>query len=292
MTQSASITIIHHDLRRRPSWPASDRNGGRLQVGIVAGFKSESPAGFVGICIGRVREIKDEVLSRPGRYAEITPNLRAKEVVVGAASHAGGTSCASTPRRPSGRSATARNSWSAPGRARPPRQRSSQGRMPPGRLQALRLLPVARRSRPAVHRSRQDPACRAARRQVRADHQRRHAVRRRHRARLQGHVDHRGVLPSDQYLTGLGIRPMFHWTPRLIVAARQALACCLDDPAGGGAGRRGAVVAARRRPAAPQGCPLHRGRRDHCSGQPAQPRARRDPEKLDVSAPKPILAVG
>ena len=29
------------------------------------------------------QEIKDEVLSRPGRYAEITPNLRAKEVVVG-----------------------------------------------------------------------------------------------------------------------------------------------------------------------------------------------------------------
>jgi hypothetical protein len=34
--------------------------------------------------IGRVKEIKDEVLSRPGRYAEITPNLRAKEVVIGA----------------------------------------------------------------------------------------------------------------------------------------------------------------------------------------------------------------
>jgi Transposase DDE domain len=33
--------------------------------------------------IGRVKEIKDEVLSRPGRYAEIAPNLRAKEVVVG-----------------------------------------------------------------------------------------------------------------------------------------------------------------------------------------------------------------
>ena len=31
--------------------------------------------------IGRVKEIKDEVLSRPGRYAEITPNLRAKEVI-------------------------------------------------------------------------------------------------------------------------------------------------------------------------------------------------------------------
>ncbi len=34
--------------------------------------------------IGRVKEIKEEVLSRPGRYAEIAPNLRAKEVVIGA----------------------------------------------------------------------------------------------------------------------------------------------------------------------------------------------------------------
>jgi hypothetical protein len=33
--------------------------------------------------IGRVKEIRDQVLSRPGRYAEITPNLRAKEVVIG-----------------------------------------------------------------------------------------------------------------------------------------------------------------------------------------------------------------
>jgi hypothetical protein len=33
--------------------------------------------------IGRVKEIKDEVLKRPGRYAEIAPNLRAKEVIVG-----------------------------------------------------------------------------------------------------------------------------------------------------------------------------------------------------------------
>ena len=33
--------------------------------------------------IGRVREIRDEVLSRPGRYADVTPTLRAKEVVLG-----------------------------------------------------------------------------------------------------------------------------------------------------------------------------------------------------------------
>jgi hypothetical protein len=33
--------------------------------------------------VGRVKEIKDEVLSHPGRYADITPTLRAKEVVLG-----------------------------------------------------------------------------------------------------------------------------------------------------------------------------------------------------------------
>lgn len=34
--------------------------------------------------IRRIKEIRDEVLSHPGRYAEIAPNLRAKEVVLGA----------------------------------------------------------------------------------------------------------------------------------------------------------------------------------------------------------------
>ena len=33
--------------------------------------------------IRRIKEIKDEVLSHPGRYAEIAPHLRAKEVVIG-----------------------------------------------------------------------------------------------------------------------------------------------------------------------------------------------------------------
>jgi hypothetical protein len=33
--------------------------------------------------IGRVREVRDEVLSHPGRYADVTPSLRAKEVVLG-----------------------------------------------------------------------------------------------------------------------------------------------------------------------------------------------------------------
>jgi hypothetical protein len=33
--------------------------------------------------IRRIKEIRDEVLSHPGRFAEIAPNLRAKEVVIG-----------------------------------------------------------------------------------------------------------------------------------------------------------------------------------------------------------------
>jgi len=33
--------------------------------------------------IQRIKEIKDEVLSHPGRYADIAPNLRAKEVILG-----------------------------------------------------------------------------------------------------------------------------------------------------------------------------------------------------------------
>ena len=33
--------------------------------------------------IRRIKEIKDEVLSHPGRYADIAPNLRAKEVIIG-----------------------------------------------------------------------------------------------------------------------------------------------------------------------------------------------------------------
>jgi transposase len=38
---------------------------------------------IVATPIGRVKEIRDEVLSHPGRYADITPTLRAKEVVLG-----------------------------------------------------------------------------------------------------------------------------------------------------------------------------------------------------------------
>ncbi|WP_296898875.1 IS1634 family transposase, partial [Thiohalocapsa sp.] len=37
----------------------------------------------LAVPIGRSKEVRDEVLSHPGRYAEIAPHLRAKEVVLG-----------------------------------------------------------------------------------------------------------------------------------------------------------------------------------------------------------------
>jgi len=48
--------ILTSDLRGhlRP-WPPSDWNAGRLHVGAVAGFSSETPAGFVGI---RTRDVE------------------------------------------------------------------------------------------------------------------------------------------------------------------------------------------------------------------------------------------
>ena len=40
--------------------------------------------------IQKIKEIRDEVLSHPGRYADIDPNLRAKEVIIGAKDGNGG----------------------------------------------------------------------------------------------------------------------------------------------------------------------------------------------------------
>lgn len=38
---------------------------------------------IVATPLSRIKEVRDEVLSHPGRYADIAPNLRAKEVVIG-----------------------------------------------------------------------------------------------------------------------------------------------------------------------------------------------------------------
>ena len=91
--------------------------------------------------IRRIKEIKDAVLSHPGRYAEIAPNLRAKEVVIG-----DGESTAplhSLPERGRGRTTEAASHGHprfARSRTRRFEKGSSQGRLPAARLQALRPL--------------------------------------------------------------------------------------------------------------------------------------------------------
>jgi hypothetical protein len=58
-----------------------------------------------------VAEIKTEVLSRPGRYTEITDNLHAKEVIIGdGANGVGGISSVTTRRKLSGNVRTATRS--------------------------------------------------------------------------------------------------------------------------------------------------------------------------------------
>jgi hypothetical protein len=94
--------------------------------------------------IGRVKEIKDEVLGRPGRYAEIAPNLRAKEVIVGAGERRRRyILCLNVEEaeREKRHREEILDPRSPAARARVPRRRSPQGRVPPGRLQALRPLP-------------------------------------------------------------------------------------------------------------------------------------------------------
>ena len=50
MTARIAIQIIYHDPRgRRRPRPPSDRNGGRLRVGMTVDFRSETPAGIIGI---------------------------------------------------------------------------------------------------------------------------------------------------------------------------------------------------------------------------------------------------
>src|SRR5687767_4937053 len=215
--------------------------------------------------VGRVKEIKDEVLSRPGRYAAITPNLRAKEVIVGEGER----------RR---RYILCLNAEEATREKRHRDEILDLVRLELDRLAgdhpkaACRLVASKRfgpylsqdeQGRPYIDRAKvrraeqldgkfvlttNDDSLSAADIAL----------------RLQGHVDHRGVLPQAE-----DDRPRDSPDVPLDAAAdrgaRQALRAGADDPAGGRDRDRGTVVAARARPRAPEGGPLHRRGRDHWS---------------------------
>jgi hypothetical protein len=242
--------------------------------------------------IGRVKEIKDEVLSRPGRYAEITPNLRAKEVIVGQGER----------RR---RYILCLNNEEAE------RERRH-------RQEILELLQLELDRLGSDH---PKAACRlvASKRfgpYLSLDHQGRPYVDRA-KVRRAEQLDGKFVLTTNDdtlsaadialgykgmwiieacfrrlKTTGLGIRPMFHWTPRRIVAhvrlcvlalmIQRAAELATDVP-----WSRLADVLERLKAV-----------RYTAEGETIVQASRISPElgailkKLDISAPKPILAVG
>jgi len=242
--------------------------------------------------IGRVKEIREEVLSRPGRYAEITPNLRAKEVVIGAGER----------RR---RYILCLNTEEA--------EREKHHRQ--------EILDLLKEELDRLGSDHPKAACRlvASKRfgpYLSLDDHGRPFI---DRAKVRGaeQLDGKFVLTTNDdtlsvadialgykgmwiieacfrklKTTGLGIRPMFHWTPRRIVAHVKLCVLALMI-------QRAAEIAAE----APwsQLAEVLEGLkavRYTSEGETIVQASRISPElatilkKLDISAPKPILAVG
>ncbi len=242
--------------------------------------------------IGRVKEIKDEVLRRPGRYAEVAPNLRAKEVIIGQGER----------RR---RYILCLNAEEAA------RQRHHREE----------ILEVLQAELDALRADHPKAACRlvASRRfgpYLSLDAEGRPVIDRA-KVRRAEQLDGKFVLTTNDdtlsaadvalgykgmwvieacfrrmKTTGLGIRPMFHWTPRRIVAHVKLCVLALMI-------QRAAEIAAE--------APWSRladvlGRlqavRYTAEGATIVQASRITPElaailkKLDVPRPKPILAVG
>jgi Transposase DDE domain len=242
--------------------------------------------------IGRVKEIKQEVLSRPGRYAEITPNLRAKEVIVGRGER----------RR---RYILCLNTEEA---AREKRHRN----------EILDLLQIELDRLAGDH---PKAACRLVSSKrfgpyLSLDAQGRPFIDRA-KVRRAEQLDGKFVLTTNDdtlavadialgykgmwiieacfrklKTTGLGIRPMFHWTPRRIVAHVKLCVLALMI-------RRAAEIAAQA-PWSQLVAVLERLKavRYTAEGETIVQASRISPElaailkKLDISRPKPILAVG
>jgi Transposase DDE domain len=242
--------------------------------------------------IGRVKEIRDEVLRRPGRYAEITPNLRAKEVVIGQGER----------RR---RYILCLNAEEA---EREQRHREA-------------ILELRRLELEHLGGDHPKAACRLVSSKrfgpyLSLDGQGRPYVDRAKVGRAE-QLDGKFVLTTNDdtlsvadialgykglwliaacfrrmKTTGLGIRPMFHWTPRRIVAHVKLCVLALMI-------QRAAEIAAEA-PWSRLAAGLERLKavRYTSEGQAIVQASRITPElaailkKLDISRPKPILAVG
>ncbi len=242
--------------------------------------------------IGRVKEIKDEVLSRPGRYAEITPNLRAKEVIVGQGER----------RR---RYILCLNTEEA---AREQRHRNEildllqleLDRLASDHPKAACRLVASKRfgpylsldgqGQPYIDRAKVDRAERLDGKFVLTTNDDTLSA-------ADIALGYKGMWIIEACFrkmktTGLGIRPMFHWTPRRIVAHVKLCVLALMI-------QRAAEIAAEA-PWSQLADVLERLKavRYTAEGETIVQASRITPElaailkKLDISTPKPILAVG
>ena len=229
--------------------------------------------------IGRVKEIRDEVLSHPGRYADITPTLRAKEVVLGAGER----------RR---RYVLCLNEEEAD------RQRRR-------RAEILGLLEAELASLGEDH---PKAACRLIASKRFGPHLSEDDNGRPYldqaKVRRAEQLDGKFVLTTNDdtlsaadialgykgmwviegcfrrmRTTGLAVRPMFHWMPHRITAHSEALCPRPDDPAHGRDRDRAALGPARPPARAAQGGPLHERGPDLRPGHDDRPRARRRPQE-------------
>jgi hypothetical protein len=239
-----------------------------------------------------VKEVKDEVLSRPGRYAEITANLRAKEVIVGEGER----------RR---RYILCLNAEEA---AREQRHRNEildllqleLDRLASDHPKAACRLVASKRfgpylsldaaGRPFIDRAKVKAAERLDGKFVLTTNDDTLAA-------ADIALGYKGMWIIEACFrkmktTGLGIRPMFHWTPRRIVAHVKLCVLALMI-------QRAAEIAAEA-PWSQLADVLERLKavRYTAEGETIVQATRIAPElaailkKLDISTPKPILAVG
>jgi hypothetical protein len=242
--------------------------------------------------IGRVKEIKEEVLSRPGRYAKITPHLRAKEVIVGQGER----------RR---RYILCLNAEEAEREKRHRDELLDLLQLELDRLAgehpkaACRLVASKRfgpylsldaEGRPSIDRAKVDRAERLDGKFVLTTNDDTLSA-------ADIALGYKGMWIIEACFrkmktTGLGIRPMFHWTPRRIVAHVKLCVLALMI-------QRAAEIAAEA-PWSQLADVLERLKavRYTAEGETIVQASRITPElaailkKLDISTPKPILAVG
>ena len=138
----ATVTKIKDDLRgMRLGRTLFVGDAGMYSAANLKGLSKGAGRYVLATPIRKVKEIKDEVLSHPGRYADIAPNLRAKEVFIGDGERRRRyILCLNQDEADRQKWPPGRRLEKAEGRTSGHEKGSPQSGLPSGRLQALRPL--------------------------------------------------------------------------------------------------------------------------------------------------------